>query len=1094
MKTDFNNLVHKIDAFRKRYHLYHFLRGLILFFLVVILLFFSINIIEYQLYMSTEWRRILFVSSMLFIAVIFLRYVFFTGLLAFGIIKVLNNRKASQLIHSYIPELKDRLVNILELHDNNDLNASDEITQAAIAQKIDEIRFIDFRSAVSLKQLRNIFFYFIGSFLLVFAVHLFNKNIYTESANRIIHFNQQFVRPAPYEFVWTNETDGVKKGDNFTVLLNLQGEELPSMVYINIGGNNYLMDAQEPGKFEYQLNALVNPVNFYFTDLKYKSISFGLNIIPVPVINAFDILVDVPDYTGLSNSKTSNIGDLQIPKGSRVEWIFNCFDTDSLILIIDQEEPLIGEKGNGNAFQVSRTFMKPSVYEVKVKNNQGEFESAMRFRVDLIEDLYPEINIVQVQDSFQLTRFYFRGTIHDDYGFSNLAFHLNIEMEDTFLTLPFNRYVMPQEFYYQVDLLDYKYENKALDYYFSVTDNDAVNGPKTTTSESFSFIFPEKSEIEEIQKEEYNKIEELITESQRLTNEIKEDIKDLQFKNLNSNISDWEKSQLVQELVNKKNNLESILEKIENSYKDLSNFQNTFTEQGSEILEKQEMIQELLDDVFTDELKKLMEEFNELAREFNEKRMNELSQQMEMTFDDLSKQLDRNLQMLQKMKLEQELQNIIEDVVLMQEKQQNQAIEINEEGNFEQMSEELINDHLRMEEIQQDLLEILENNQQLEKPLLFDNFSQEFTDIKENMRNTLEELQKENKRNSSRSMQNSSEMLKNMAFAMQQMLNANTMQQNMENIRDLQQILKNLLVMSFGQEEILTGIGSAAGGDPDINRLTRKQRDLIRQSEVVKDSLYALAKRAPQIDNVVNNELLALNINLIRSSELLNEGLRSQAVTNQQLVLTAANNLALLLSDILKQIEEQMNNPQEGEGEGEGPQGKKMGGLKQQSDNLKDQLQKMLDQMKNGNQPMSKDMSESLMMHEMMQQMLREMMNSGSLGESTRKQLQEIDQILEQNRRELMNKRVNPQLMRRHNEIMTRLLEAERSERERDQDNKRESNTADEQFYSRPAEFFEFKQDQKNSIEFLEKGNVKLNNFYLDKFKNYMEKFNKVNP
>ena len=553
----------------------------------------------------------------------------------------------------------------------------------------------------------------------------------------------------------------------------------------------------------------------------------------------------------------------------------------------------------------------------------------MRFRVDLIEDLYPEINIVQVQDSFQLTRFYFRGTIHDDYGFSNLAFHLNIEMEDTFLTLPFNRYVMPQEFYYQVDLLDYKYENKALDYYFSVTDNDAVNGPKTTTSESFSFIFPEKSEIEEIQKEEYNKIEELITESQRLTNEIKEDIKDLQFKNLNSNISDWEKSQLVQELVNKKNNLESILEKIENSYKDLSNFQNTFTEQGSEILEKQEMIQELLDDVFTDELKKLMEEFNELAREFNEKRMNELSQQMEMTFDDLSKQLDRNLQMLQKMKLEQELQNIIEDVVLMQEKQQNQAIEINEEGNFEQMSEELINDHLRMEEIQQDLLEILENNQQLEKPLLFDNFSQEFTDIKENMRNTLEELQKENKRNSSRSMQNSSEMLKNMAFAMQQMLNANTMQQNMENIRDLQQILKNLLVMSFGQEEILTGIGSAAGGDPDINRLTRKQRDLIRQSEVVKDSLYALAKRAPQIDNVVNNELLALNINLIRSSELLNEGLRSQAVTNQQLVLTAANNLALLLSDILKQIEEQMNNPQEGEGEGEGPQGKKMGGAQQ---------------------------------------------------------------------------------------------------------------------------------------------------------------------
>lgn len=1094
MKTDFNILVHKIDAFRKRYHLFQFLRGLILFLLVVLILFFTLNIIEYQLYLSTEWRKIIFVTSLLFITLLFFRYVFFTGVLALGIVRILSNKRASELIHSYIPELKDRLVNILELHDQKDLNSSDEITQAAIAQKIDEIGFIDFRSAISLKQLKSIVLYLIGSFLVVFSVHVFNSNIYTESANRIIHYNQQFIRPAPYQFLWVNETDGVKKGDNFTIKLKLEGDELPSMIYINIGGNNYLMDGMEPGKFEYQLNALVNPVNFYFTDLKFNSESFGLNIIPVPVINSFDVLVDVPSYTGLENIKTSNVGDIQIPKGSGVEWTFHCFDTDSLMLIINDAESLIAEKGSRNTFQVSRSFLKPSIYEVKVKNNRGEFESAMRFRIDIVEDLYPEINIVQVQDSFNLTRFFFQGRIHDDYGFSNLAFHLNIEMQDSFVSLPFNRYVFPQEFYYQLDLQDYKQDKKVIDYYFSVTDNDAVNGPKTTTSQSFTFVFPEKDEILAKQQEEYDKIEDLINESQRLTNEIVEDIKDLQFKNVNSDISDWEKSQLVQELVNKKSNLESMLEKIENSYKDLSNFQNTFTEQGNEILQKQEMIQDLLDDIFTDELKKLMEEFNELAKEFNEKRMNELSKQMEMSFDDLSKQLDRNLQMLQKMKLEQEIQSVIEDVVSMQEKQEKQAIEINEGKDFEEMSEEVISDHLKMEEIQQELLEIMEENQQLEKPLLFDNFSQEFEDIKNNMRKTLEELQKENKRNSSRSLQNTSEMLKNMAFAMQQMLNANTMQQNMENIRDLQQILKNLLVMSFGQEEIITGISSAAGSDPNINRLTRKQSDLIRQSEIIKDSLYALAKRAPQINNIVNNELLAMNINLIRSSELLNEGLRSQAVTNQQLVLTTSNNLALLLSDILKQIEDQMNNPQEGEGEGEGPQGKKMGGLKQQSENLKDQLQKMLDQMKNGNQPMSKDLSESLMMHEMMQQMLRDLMNSGSLGESARKQLQEIDKILEQNRRELMNRRMSPQLVQRHNEITSRLLEAERSERERDQDNKRESNTAEELFYSRPAEFFEFRPEQRNSLEFLEKGNVKMNNFYLNKFKNYMEKFDQVNP
>ena len=143
---------------------------------------------------------------------------------------------------------------------------------------------------------------------------------------------------------------------------------------------------------------------------------------------------------------------------------------------------------------------------------------------------------------------------------------------------------------------------------------------------------------------------------------------------------------------------------------------------------------------------------------------------------------------------------------------------------------------------------------------------------------------------------------------------------------------------------------------------------------------------------------------------------------------------------------------------------------------------------------MSREMSESLMMHEMMQQMLREMMNSGTMGESARKQLQDIDRLLEQNRRDLMNKNVNPAMVRRQNEIMTRLLEAERSEMERDQDNKRESNTADEQFYSNPAQFFDYEPERNITIENLQRNSLKLNNFYQNKFKNYVEKFNNDAP
>lgn len=1095
MNTDFNILVKKIDAFRKKYFLYQFIRGLLLFSLIFVILFLFVNIIEYKLFMSSEWRRLLFIASMVFLGLVFLRYVFYNMLQWSGMIKSLSDRKASEIIHDLVPDVKDRIINILELHDNNDILYSDDITQAAVSQKINELRVFNFSDAVSMRNLRTLSLYFLVSFSAVGVIHLLNQSIFTESGNRLIRYNQQFVKPAPYLFVWENEVDGVEKGRSFTIKLKIEGEDIPSVVYLNIGGNNYLMNPGHSGTFHYELVSVINSVDFYFTDLKYLSQNYRLEIIPVPVINTFSVDLRPPGYTRLDNVRFENVGDFQVPKGSLVKWTFEVFDTDSLLLIFNGNDTLQSVRESGSRFIAEKVVTAPTSYEVKVRNKKTEYVSAMGFRMDIKEDNYPEIQIAQVNDSSRVTRFYFRGTIHDDYGFSDLSFHLNIELEDSSVTIPFNRYVMPQDFYYTIDLTDYRLRGKMVDYYFSVTDNDGINGPKTTTSESFRFVFPDRDELTEKQSEEFNKLENLIQESQEIANQLRDDLKDLQMKNLNSNISEWEKSRLAGEMLQKKEFLEQVLEEIEQTYRKMNNFQNTFSEQNEEILKKQEQIQELLDNVLTDELKKLLEEFSKLAQEFDDKRLNQLSKQMDLTFDDLSKQLDRNLQMLKRMKIEQKLEDIVSQVKEMQNRQENLARDIMDRKDMQELQKDLIGEHQEVENIEEQLQQIMEENSSLEKPLIFDRFKEEFNEIKEDIRNSIQELQKNNRRNSSRNMQNSSEKSKNLAFSMQQMLNANTMEQNMENIQNLKQILKNLLVLSFEQENILQGIRTSGGRDPQLIVLTRKQKDLTVLSQVVRDSLYSLASRAPQIGNIVNNELMAMSINLSRSSELMNEGLNSPATTHQQLVITATNNLALMLSEILQQIEDQLNNPQDGDGKPQpGQGGKQMSQLQQQSESLKEQLQRMIDQMKNGNQPMSKEMSESLMMHEMMQQMLREMMNSGTIGESARKQLQDIDRLLEQNRRDLMNRNINQGMVRRQSEIMTRLLEAERAEMERDQDNKRESNTADEQFYSNPAKLFNFDQERNISIENFQRDHFKLNNFYQNKFKNYIEQFNNDAP
>ena len=328
---------------------------------------------------------------------------------------------------------------------------------------------------------------------------------------------------------------------------------------------------------------------------------------------------------------------------------------------------------------------------------------------------------------------------------------------------------------------------------------------------------------------------------------------------------------------------------------------------------------------------------------------------------------------------------------------------------------------------------------------------------------------------------------------MNQMLKQHNSQQSMENIENLKQILSNLMLLSFSQEEILIALTGIDSNDPTLNQINLDQKRITDQSKIVKDSLYALAMRTPQINSMINNELISMELNLEKVRENLEDALFPNARMNQQFVITAVNNLALLLNEALENLEKQMADGMEGDQECENPGSGKpgMNMLKETSENIKQQLQKMIEQMKNGKSgPMSQQLGESLMQHEMMQQMLRDLMNNGSVGSDAKSQLQKIDQLLEQNRRELMNKTINSQTITRQNLITTRLLEAEKAEMEREFENKRESESATD-FYSNPVKFFEYKEKDNFSIEYLNKNSHQLNNFYNYIYKQYLQNMEK---
>jgi hypothetical protein len=80
--------------------------------------------------------------------------------------------------------------------------------------------------------------------------------------------------------------------------------------------------------------------------------------------------------------------------------------------------------------------------------------------------------------------------------------------------------------------------------------------------------------------------------------------------------------------------------------------------------------------------------------------------------------------------------------------------------------------------------------------------------------------------------------------------------------------------------------------------------------------------------------------------------------------------------------------------------------------------------------------------------------------------------------------------MKRQQEILTKLLESEKAEREREQDEQRKSNEAKNQNFSNPSQFLEYKRLKEKELELLNTVSPNLTPYYKEKVNEY---FNNVN-
>ncbi|MEO1627953.1 MAG: DUF4175 family protein, partial [Bacteroidota bacterium] len=505
-KDNYTLLIEKLDGFIRKYYLNQIIRGTLYSLGLILALFLASNLLEHYFYFGTGVRKLLFYSFIGGSALALLFWVLLPALHYFNLGKVISHEQAAQIIGEHFTDVKDKLLNLLQLKQQADGNAQGaELVLASINQKSESIKLVPFRSAINLGNNRKYLKYALPPLLLLLIILFAAPSIIKDSTSRLINNNKVYEREAPFRFQIQQEDLTVVQYEDFQLDVMIEGDVLPDEVFIDIDNYQYRLNKEAANKFSYQFSNVQKEMEFQLFSSNVYSEDYELNVLKKPNILGFDVELDYPAYTLRKDEDLANIGDLIVPIGTKIKWVFNSENTDDIAIRFGRTDESVPTDRFDNAlFGFAKKAMIDESYKIYVSNKNLPNADSVGYSINVVPDLYPTIRVEKFQDSLDSKLLYFVGDASDDYGLRSLSFNYRIkkdngaqgELNTLKLEKPSNKEI---QYTHTWDLQQLELEpGDEVSYYFEVYDNDAVNGNKSARTNLMVFEKPTVEEYEDM--------------------------------------------------------------------------------------------------------------------------------------------------------------------------------------------------------------------------------------------------------------------------------------------------------------------------------------------------------------------------------------------------------------------------------------------------------------------------------------------------------------------------------------------------------------------------------------------------------------------
>jgi hypothetical protein len=225
--SSYDLLIQKLDQFTRKYYFNKLIRGFLFSVALLLALFILFSVLEYNFYFGTGVRKVFF-FSFIGISVAAISYWVLLPIMRYlGLGKVISHEQAAGIIGDHFGDVKDKLLNVLQLKSQSTNSSQNDLIEASIQQKTEGIKLVPFKKAIDLSVNKKYLKFALPPFLLLIVLLFAAPSMIKDSTHRIINNGKHFEREAPFNFLVGEENPEVIQFEDYQLEVTTEGSIVP---------------------------------------------------------------------------------------------------------------------------------------------------------------------------------------------------------------------------------------------------------------------------------------------------------------------------------------------------------------------------------------------------------------------------------------------------------------------------------------------------------------------------------------------------------------------------------------------------------------------------------------------------------------------------------------------------------------------------------------------------------------------------------------------------------------------------------------------------------------------------------------------------